>query len=224
MLFLSIPPFWLTVKSTVFTTSYKHTISELGDNLCVQLDNSFLIINVLSYDSVYYEMVSDAIRSIVLLLEPCNCEFCYFIWLHWSYNQGNALGWESGFRKKNYFKLLANLLDSLQKKVVLKKQCKYKKLGFPDGLADKESPSQCKIHRKWGFDPWIRKIPWSRKWQLTPVFLPGKSLGQRSLMGYTPWDCKESKHDWATKHIKAHVSILPVYSLEWEELMKHLQY
>ena len=224
MLFLSIPPFWLTVKSTVFTTSYKHTISELGDNLCVQLDNSFLIINVLSYDSVYYEMVSDAIRSIVLLLEPCNCEFCYFIWLHWSHNQGNALGWESGFRKKNYFKLLANLLDSLQKKVVLKKQCKYKKLGFPDGLADKESPSQCKIHRKWGFDPWIRKIPWSRKWQLTPVFLPGKSLGQRSLMGYTPWGCKESKHDWATKHIKAHVSILPVYSLEWEELMKHLQY
>ena len=39
-----------------------------------------------------------------------------------------------------------------------------------------------KRHR---FDPWVRKIPWRRKWQPTPVFLPGKSHGQRSLAGYT---------------------------------------
>ena len=37
------------------------------------------------------------------------------------------------------------------------------------------------------FDPWARKIPWRRKWQTTPVFLPGKSHGQRSLAGYGPW-------------------------------------
>ena len=43
------------------------------------------------------------------------------------------------------------------------------------------------------FDPWIRKIPWRRKWQSTPVFLPGKSYGQRSLAGYSPWGHKESK-------------------------------
>ena len=41
-----------------------------------------------------------------------------------------------------------------------------------------------------GFDPWIRKIPW-RKWQPTPVFLPGKFHGQRSLVGYCSWGCKE---------------------------------
>ena len=41
-------------------------------------------------------------------------------------------------------------------------------------------------------DPWIGRIPWSRKWQLTPVFLPGKFLGQRSLVGYCSWDCEES--------------------------------
>ena len=35
-----------------------------------------------------------------------------------------------------------------------------------------------------GFDPWVRKIPWRRKWQSTPVFLPGESHGQRSLAGY----------------------------------------
>ena len=42
------------------------------------------------------------------------------------------------------------------------------------------------------FDPWIRKIPWSRTWQPTPVFLPGEFHGQRSLAGYSPWGHKES--------------------------------
>ena len=43
-----------------------------------------------------------------------------------------------------------------------------------------------------GFDPWVRKIPWRRKWQPTPVLLPGKFHGQRSLVGYSPWGLKES--------------------------------
>ena len=43
-----------------------------------------------------------------------------------------------------------------------------------------------------GFDPWIRKICWRRKWQPTPGFLPGESHGQRSLVGYIPWDPNES--------------------------------
>ena len=43
-----------------------------------------------------------------------------------------------------------------------------------------------------GFDPWVRKIPWRRKWQPTPVFLSGKSHERRSLAGYGPWGCKES--------------------------------
>ena len=42
-----------------------------------------------------------------------------------------------------------------------------------------------------GFDPWVRKIPWRRVWQPTPVFLPGESHGQNSLVGYSPWGCKE---------------------------------
>ena len=41
------------------------------------------------------------------------------------------------------------------------------------------------------FSPWVRKISWKRAWQLTPVFLPGKSHGQRSLAGYIPWGHKE---------------------------------
>ena len=43
-----------------------------------------------------------------------------------------------------------------------------------------------------GFDPWVRKMPWRRAWQPTPVFLPGESHGKRSLAGYSPWDRKES--------------------------------
>ena len=42
------------------------------------------------------------------------------------------------------------------------------------------------------FNFWVRKILWSRKWQPTPVFLPGKSHGKRTLTGYSPWGHKES--------------------------------
>ena len=46
--------------------------------------------------------------------------------------------------------------------------------------------------KRCGFDPWVRKIPWRRKWQPTLVFLPGKPHGQRGLQGYSPWGHKES--------------------------------
>ena len=45
----------------------------------------------------------------------------------------------------------------------------------------KESSCQCRRHIKYGFDLWVRKISWRRKWQPIPVFLPGESHGQRSL-------------------------------------------
>jgi len=48
-------------------------------------------------------------------------------------------------------------------------------------------------------DPWARKNPWKRRWQLTPVFLPGKSHGQRSLAGYSPWCHKRVGHNLVTK-------------------------
>ena len=60
---------------------------------------------------------------------------------------------------------------------------------FPGGTRGKEPACQCRRRR---FDPWVGKIPWRRKWHPTPVFLPGKSHGQRSLEGYSPWGRKES--------------------------------
>ena len=46
-------------------------------------------------------------------------------------------------------------------------------------------------------------IPWRRKWQPTPVLLPGKSQGQRSLVGYSPWGCRESDTTEVTEHTAA---------------------
>ena len=56
--------------------------------------------------------------------------------------------------------------------------------GVPGWFSGKEPVCQ---GRRPGFDPWVRKIPWRRKWQPTSVFLPGKFHGQRSLGGYSPW-------------------------------------
>ena len=49
-------------------------------------------------------------------------------------------------------------------------------------------------------DPCVRKIPWRRAWQPTPVFLPGESHGQRSLAGYSPWGHKETDTTEAIQH------------------------
>ena len=65
--------------------------------------------------------------------------------------------------------------------------------GFLNGLAWKESACQCRRHRRRKFSPWVWKILWRRsKWQSTSVFLPEKSHGLRSLVGYSPWGRKES--------------------------------
>ena len=52
--------------------------------------------------------------------------------------------------------------------------------------------SICLQCRRPGFNPWVRKISWRRKWHPTPVLLPGESHGRRSLVGYSPWGRKES--------------------------------
>ena len=61
-----------------------------------------------------------------------------------------------------------------------------------------------------GFDPWDEKIPWRRKWQPTPVFLPGKSHGQRSLVGYSPWGSQKSRHDLVTKEQQPEEEVIKV--------------
>jgi len=59
-------------------------------------------------------------------------------------------------------------------------------MGFPCGSVVKNLPVR-QDHRRHRFNSWIRKIPWRRKWQPTPEFLPGKFHGQWDLVGYSPW-------------------------------------
>jgi len=58
-------------------------------------------------------------------------------------------------------------------------------------VSAEEPACQCRRPKRCGFDLWVGKIPWRRAWQSIPVFLPGESHGQRSLVGYSPWGRKE---------------------------------
>ena len=71
-------------------------------------------------------------------------------------------------------------------------------LGFPGGKSSKESTCQCRRHKRRGFDPWVRKIPGGGSGN--PVFLPGESHGQRSLVGCGPQGQKDSDACEATEH------------------------
>jgi len=59
------------------------------------------------------------------------------------------------------------------------------------GASGKEPAWQCRRLKRLVFDYWMEKIPWRRAWLPTPVFLPGEFHGQRSMVGYSPWTCKD---------------------------------
>ena len=93
--------------------------------------------------------------------------------------------------------------------------------GFPGGSVVKNPPSNAGDTGD-TFDPWVLKIPWRRKWQPTPVLLPGKFRGQRSLVGYSMWGRKESDMTEYThthlgqEHFTSqciHIQFLDIYSL-----------
>ena len=66
---------------------------------------------------------------------------------------------------------------------------------FQGGTSGKESPCQCRRHKRLRFNLWVKKVPWSRKWHPTDVILAGKSHRQESLVEYNPWGCKRVRHD-----------------------------
>ena len=93
---------------------------------------------------------------------------------------------------------------------------------YPGGTSGKQSACQSRRHKRHGFNPWVGKMPWRRKWQPAPVFLPGESHGHRrpgfpSWVGKIPWrrkwqpipvllpgkshgqsmGCQRVRHNWA---------------------------
>ena len=110
--------------------------------------------------------------------------------------------------------------------------CMYS--GLPRWHSGKDSACQRRRRKRLGFSPWFEKTPWRRKWQPTPVFVPGKSHGQRSLADYSPWGCKESDttehtHTHTHTRTRTHVflywqqsnkvdKIIPVFQMKEEEM------
>ena len=66
---------------------------------------------------------------------------------------------------------------------------------YTGGASGKEPACQCRRYKRHRFDPWVGKIPWRRARQPTPVFLPGESHGQRSLVGCSPPESQRVRHD-----------------------------
>ena len=92
-------------------------------------------------------------------------------------------------RKRLWEKLQTNNTSRETKTIVMENTIKaMRKEGLPKWFSGKESTCL----RRCGFYHGVRKIPWRRKWQPTPAFLPGKSHRQRILAGYSPWHDKES--------------------------------
>ena len=98
---------------------------------------------------------------------------------------------------------------------------------LPDGSDGKSICLQCGRPR---FHPWVGKIPWRRKWQPTPVLLPGKSHGQGSLVGYSPWGHKESDiTEWLHFHFHLRLYIESVginyrikWKNQWDRILRYL--
>ena len=84
-------------------------------------------------------------------------------------------------KKDTFTRLLIAAL--LQPKIGQKLNVQW---GLPGGAGGKESNCKRRRRKRHWFDSWVRKIPWSKAWQSTPVFLPGESHGQKSTVGYSP--------------------------------------
>ena len=105
-------------------------------------------------------------------------------------------------------KMLAILFEDL--KTILNQQLRnWKLLGLSNNKTRTSLVAQkvsvCLQCRRPGFNPWVGEILWRRKWQPILVLLPGKSHGQRSLVAYSPWHCKESD---MTKRLNFQLSII----------------
>ena len=93
----------------------------------------------------------------------------------------------------------------LKKTLNQKYTCTLMFTGLPRRLSWERIHLQC---RRPGLDPWVRKFPWRKEWRPTPVFLPGESHRERSLVGYSPRGHKESD---VTKQLSLHFTSLLMF-------------
>ena len=89
--------------------------------------------------------------------------------------------------------------------------------GLPGGTSGKEPICQCRRCERSEFNAWIGKILWRRAWQPTPVFMPAESHGQRSLVGYSPQDHKESDTTKVTENARTS-SVVRITNFQFHHL------
>ena len=128
------------------------------------------------------------------ILNPAIYQICRRSW-----SQASVLSWESSVGS-----LTLSCAD--ERTEATDQTCGSGSLGNCfDGSVGKESTCQCSKSKKLRFDPWVRKIFCGRKWRPIPVFLPGKSHGQRSLVSYSPKGHKElDRTDYTHTHTRTH--------------------
>ena len=85
---------------------------------------------------------------------------------------------------------------------------------FQVALVVKNSTCQCRRRKRGRFNPWVGKISWRRAWQPTPVFLPENFHGQRSLLGYSPWGCSQTRLKGLSAHQLSDGPQLKLYEQE----------
>ena len=89
--------------------------------------------------------------------------------------------------------------------------------GLPRWPSGKEFTYHCRGLKRCVFSPWFGKIPWNRKWQPTPVFLHEKFHGQRSMVGYSPWGCKDSNMtEWLNTDIHIQRPFYFIQNFPWK--------
>ena len=131
--------------------------------------------------------------------------------MEYSYSSPNKLRWHTFenikvLMSKSIFPVIevtANILSCLLILLFV--------TGLPRWNSGTESAWQCRRCKRWGFDPWVGKIPRRRKWQPTTLLWLEIFHGQRSLAGYSLWDHKESD---MTERISMHTFCKYTYSMK----------
>ena len=140
------------------------------------------------------------------IIVGCVCEWLCYLNLSYPFQHKDSII----FRKQGAWCVTLNFID---------RSYTLHPKGLPGGTNGKEPAGQCRRH---GSNPWVRKIPWRRKWQPTLVFLLEKSHAQRSLVGYSPWGHKKSdttEHVCMYTHTHTHTPLaLTVLLFKWFQL------
>ena len=128
----------------------------------------------------------------------------------------------SNLEKLDYF-LKANFYNLLSWSVGFDNNKLY--IGFPGGASGKESAYQCRRHKRLEFDPWVWKIPWSRKWQPAPVFLPGKFHGLGAWWATVHGATKSCTRlsDWAHTYINMNIRYILTYIHELLQICSYFE-